>query len=382
MIRILSREEHAQGKKIWDTYLFLAALILPFSPEDVLDGDEPEVGGEKITAANFCRKAEKTPRRRNQNYTALLAAHGLRDVSFSEAGRFENDRFLAARIIENASRELYDFLYRPSPGSGNPQINRQNLRRLLTVRMDRREGVLEALPVIDGRANTELLDHVFRYKTFAAHPQAVRLAKYMDVSICPYCNRQYTTAWDSDTGSARPQFDHFLPKSRYPYFAVSLMNLIPSCALCNQVKGDKEKDILYPYRDEMGTDIVFRTKMKGGIHYLMGVRGAEEEFQVVLERRDEKTDEALWKRAENADRLFHLTEFYNTHKEYILHLFWKNYVFSQDYVEELCRQFPEMFPSPEDVKSFLYLQDIRREQWGRHSLGKLTHDIDQEIHGG
>ena len=33
----------------------------------------------------------------------------------------------------------------------------------------------------------------------------------------------------------------------------------------------------------------------------------------------------------------------------------------------------------EDVKSMVYLMNINQEHWGRRSLGKLTHDIDQEI---
>jgi hypothetical protein len=31
----------------------------------------------------------------------------------------------------------------------------------------------------------------------------------------------------------RPPLDHFLPRSAYPYLAVSLSNLVPSCAQCN-----------------------------------------------------------------------------------------------------------------------------------------------------
>ena len=31
-----------------------------------------------------------------------------------------------------------------------------------------------------------------------------------------------------------PDLDHFYPKSKYPFLAVTLSNLIPSCLFCNQ----------------------------------------------------------------------------------------------------------------------------------------------------
>lgn len=58
--------------------------------------------------------------------------------------------------------------------------------------------------------------------------------------ICPYCQAHHvnyhvdpaaTTL--EDQYRVRPPLDHFLPKSSYPYLAVSLHNLIPSCAQCN-----------------------------------------------------------------------------------------------------------------------------------------------------
>ncbi len=44
-------------------------------------------------------------------------------------------------------------------------------------------------------------------------------------------------------GLAKFQFDHFYPKDKYPYFSLSLYNLIPSCANCNHRKRNTEMDI-------------------------------------------------------------------------------------------------------------------------------------------
>ncbi|NVZ53456.1 HNH endonuclease [Pseudomonas sp. B6002] len=45
--------------------------------------------------------------------------------------------------------------------------------------------------------------------------------------ICPYC------------GIGSPgQFDHYLPKARFPEFSVHAYNLVPCCGQCNAIKGE------------------------------------------------------------------------------------------------------------------------------------------------
>lgn len=51
--------------------------------------------------------------------------------------------------------------------------------------------------------------------------------------VCPYCNRNFINSRDDRMGS---QLDHFYPVAEYPFFAVSLYNLIPSCNVCNHIK--------------------------------------------------------------------------------------------------------------------------------------------------
>lgn len=58
-------------------------------------------------------------------------------------------------------------------------------------------------------------------------------------TICPYCNRSYThSVFENGECSGRPELDHFLPKSVFPFFAVSIYNLIPVCHTCNHSKLD------------------------------------------------------------------------------------------------------------------------------------------------
>lgn len=63
--------------------------------------------------------------------------------------------------------------------------------------------------------------------------------------FCPYCNHGDVS-----------QVDHFLPKSLYDAFTVYPNNLVPICAVCNNVKDDYygvdySSNLLHPYFDDV-----------------------------------------------------------------------------------------------------------------------------------
>ena len=62
---------------------------------------------------------------------------------------------------------------------------------------------------------------------------------------CPYCDQRLIST-----------LDHFLPKGRYPLFAVTPINLIGSCADCNKLKTETapasgESTFIHPYYDDV-----------------------------------------------------------------------------------------------------------------------------------
>ena len=82
------------------------------------------------------------------------------------------------------------------------------------------------------------------------------LAERIGHNTCTYCNRQYTfTVSGTNKGEriARPAFDHWYPKSRFPLLSLNLYNLIPCCTICNSgAKGDAIFNLdthYHPYDD-------------------------------------------------------------------------------------------------------------------------------------
>jgi hypothetical protein len=241
---------------------------------------------------------------------------------------------------------------------------------------------LEAMPNFSNPGEDSsnlLLKHVFRYDSFSKHKFAIRLLKLIGVSVCPYCNRMPTVTLSIESGKSRPQFDHYLSKLVHPWFAISLLNLVPSCGLCNQTKSDRKGQVLYPYAEEMGTQVRFHTEIEKGVRFLVGVDRTEDEFSVSLDFINSQLPHDYMRRVNTSKEYFNLVGLYNSHKEYILHIFKLRYVYSDAYLMELHEHFPEMFSSMEDIKSFIYLLGFAKDEWGLLPFSKLTHDIDLEI---
>jgi len=122
-----------------------------------------------------------------------------------------------------------------------------------------------------------------------------KFVNYHENSTCSYCNRNYIFSL-SKNSKLKPEIDHFYPKDKYPFLALSFYNLIPSCQTCNGIGGKHNRDpltkgivspylvddkdfefdyILKPYRDSSplyGLDVKLFLKKK--------VRGNNKAFKL------------------------------------------------------------------------------------------------------
>lgn len=118
---------------------------------------------------------------------------------------------------------------------------KQNMERIVTCQA-------QDLPLLIAEFDREFPEHNSEWELFCKYMKGqyeifikkygIWLADSLQVTVCPYCNRHYTFTVDS-TWKIRPQFDHFYPKSAYPYLALSFYNLIPCCPVCNHIKREK-----------------------------------------------------------------------------------------------------------------------------------------------
>lgn len=105
----------------------------------------------------------------------------------------------------------------------------------------------------------DMLRSIFDYDSFSEKKKsswcAYKLCETSDISTCPYCNLSFAhTIFRDDNGVIRPTLDHYFDKATYPFLAISIENLVPSCYLCNSsLKGTGnfyEKPHLHPLIDK------------------------------------------------------------------------------------------------------------------------------------
>lgn len=87
----------------------------------------------------------------------------------------------------------------------------------------------------------DIIKHIFVDELYEHYLDKFQFVKSMNLKVCPYCGRQkINVASIPGRRDSKPPIDHFLPKSKYPFLAVSLYNMIPCCTVCNDIsnKGD------------------------------------------------------------------------------------------------------------------------------------------------
>lgn len=189
------------------------------------------------------------------------------------------------------------------------------------------------------------------------------LLNALNVKVCPYCNRQYTFTIKDKKVS--PELDHYYPKSKYPFFALSFYNLIPSCSVCNHTKSEQEID-QNPYVVGFNDNSKFRMRSKDG--------------------NDNSLDWALEKEIEiyftNTNRninVFSLEELYNEHIDYIKEIVDKAQAYNHSYYNSLIDSYKGLGKQEADIDRFVWGNYLENAEHEKRPLSKLTKDILQQL---
>lgn len=204
-----------------------------------------------------------------------------------------------------------------------------------------------------------LLKDKFRYWS------AYLFTYLLDLNVCPYCNSQYIYTYtgknkNGDAGGIRPELDHCFPKSRHPFLAVSIYNLVPSCSQCNgSIKSDKDvsvETVVNLYTEDITNKFEFY--LEGSSLALLGKSSNFRiKYRVTCSDLDEK------KRIEAFLDSFHLES---------------RYVFLQKYISEqiaLRRNHSTHYLHRLNQKFNLSVTNEIYEEGKNRFLGKLLNDI-------
>lgn len=203
----------------------------------------------------------------------------------------------------------------------------------------------------------------------------------LNISTCPYCNAQFTFTFDVNEGKSRPQFDHFLYKGRYPYFAISFYNLIPSCSVCNSsIKGTKLFSVnthLHPFLEGMEGALKFETQIKS-VDFLV----QKKEFELHMVPRDGADDNHIT-RCERSLHDFAILDRYKFHRDYAGEIIRKAHLYTNKTLKTLIEGFDwednPIFNSPEQALENFMGNFMTSDSQHKRILSKLTKDIAEEF---
>lgn len=200
-----------------------------------------------------------------------------------------------------------------------------------------------------------------------------RLITLMEIPVCPYCNRIYITSYVENDKRRRTtaDLDHFYPKSKYPFLALSLYNFIPSCQICNsRFKGDKfnAKEHIYPYDEEFGDKAKFIIESEDINYILTG----NSDFKIKLDCNGETV---LDKKIKNSIETFKLEKVYQVHKDHVKNILINAKIFNKDRVGDLIASLPELFKDEKSLREVLMNTHFDNKDLCKKPLSKLTKDI-------
>jgi len=282
-------------------------------------------------------------------------------------------------LDKNKETEYYDLLFSKVKAKRDA-ISDVDVRNYLTD--NRLKKILLAKPnelynvwkpklerKFNGKENTA--EQIFDYKSFISNDKDIsyKIAKLIGVNTCVYCNRQYIfTVDENENHIVRPDFDHYLPHSVYPFFALSLYNLIPSCPVCNRtLKGTKTLDeSMNPYQTKKEDYFTFT--------YHINEKG----FPASVQIKDRKK---LDKKAEQLLDVFKIQEIYNEHTDLELtELYTFATKYSNTYLQNVLSQTATNLKlSQEEAYRILFGTELLADKNNNRPLSKFKRDILKEL---
>ena len=216
-----------------------------------------------------------------------------------------------------------------------------------------------------------------------------KLIDLKNVSVCPYCNRNYINSTykilhcnncnqdllvidgtekecsgcnQEINGPTKvlntAQLDHFFPKDSYPLFAVSFYNLIPSCYSCNHVKSNRNLEYS-PYDTSFPFDDVKFTYIPKSV----------DKIEIKI-----NSDDSAFK---NGIRILGIEELYQSHVDVVYELIWKKEVYTDSYREGLSEILNQtnLELSKAEVNRFITGHYTDKDNYGKRPLSKMVTDI-------
>ena len=267
---------------------------------------------------------------------------------------------ISLKMFELFSKETLS--YQPLEMSDVQTAN--NSEKLITLNHEKTNDEIEGV--------FSACKKIFNYRYFAERYRH-KVLNAIGVSVCPYCNRQYITAYETNKGKRNTgDIEHFYDKSTYPFLALSLYNFVPSCQICNsRFKGTKDFFInphVNPYEKDFDNTVRFQIEnidafIDAGVKPTVRLAYIGTDQEVI-----------------NSVETFHLDQLYENHQDYAKEIIYKARIFNESKIKEYLEQYNGLFTTKSELYQTLYGNYLKKEHQGKRPLAKLTQDLLIELH--
>lgn len=208
------------------------------------------------------------------------------------------------------------------------------------------------------------ISSIFNYVDIIDAEIRINILRNINVTICPYCNRQYIDFYRKNKKiRSVAQLDHFYPKKKFPLFSLTLANYIPSCAYCNTIlKRDLMFPLTYPYGLLNNNEKIFEIEM-----YQSGIKTLyqPDDIDIMINNKSKFYQQLDF---------FHIKEIYGNHKIDVANLLNRKNLYNNSYKKALEHNLMTTISS-EDFKIMLFGFSGEEEDLFKIPLSKLKHDI-------
>lgn len=191
----------------------------------------------------------------------------------------------------------------------------------------------------------------------------------IEVHTCYYCNIDFINTFKKGNETKNAfTLDHVLEKADYPFLALSLYNLVPSCYVCNSKVKDSKISFANFSPTNKDFDFDERVKFKSFITNLDLQIEKEQNFYIkLIENYSNKYDKYI--------ESLNLNNRYDYHKYKVLEMIQKRKEYPDSRIKELSKL---THKTQEEIKQDLFGIYIS-EDLHKKPLSKLIKDISEEL---
>ena len=216
----------------------------------------------------------------------------------------------------------------------------------------------------------EKLKDIFDYNKFQPFISSF-FENEIQVKTCCFCNIHFINEYKENDGTYKNEFtlDHYYDKATYPYLALSLYNLIPSCYTCNsKLKKNEEFKNLAP--SSKNFDFENKIKFKLFLDKDCNNLHIEKKEDIDIPLKEQFSNEY-----EKYIKVFKLNERYKAHKDIVYEMIIKAELYPESRLKEL--QDLTGIPFAQIKKDIFNLSD--EEDLSKKPFSKLKKDISEEL---